>query len=225
MFTFETSEARFSRLMLEAAGVQRVQHKGFPRQQRFDNALRQQYRILVQQNRDYAEVERKLDIGKVKELSKPESFVAPETAQAGLDQLHAVYELDAGQTQKQNDVIASIRHLLETDASPAERDAVLKSFDSSVQLAVRQHSLAAEKAWVDAVDDSHAYAKAHNASIQMRNGYLVVLNPEVRNELNIKIRTQNAQREAFVKLEHELEQSQAAALKKAGMSTKDVGGK
>ena len=59
----------------------------------------------------------------------------------------------------------------------------------------------------------------------MRDGRLVVSNPVVLSELNIKIRTQNAQREAFLKLDHELEESRAAALKKMGLSTKDVGGK
>ena len=228
LFTFETPEARFSRLMREAAGVQREEHKGFPRQQRFDNEVRQQYRILVQQNRDYAEAERKLDISKVKLLSQTESFVVPESAREALDQLHAVYALDADQTQKQNDVMATIRHILETDASsPAEKEEVVKSFDSTIsaQLSARQRALAAEKAWVDAVDDAHAYAKTNNASIKTRDGHLVVLNPVVLSELNIKIRTQNAQREAFLKLQHELEQSRAAALKKAGLSSKDVGGK
>ncbi len=227
MFRFETSEARFSRLMREAAGLQRVEHKGFPRQQRFDNEVRQQYRILLQQNRDYTEAVRKLDVSKMKLLSQTESFVVPETAREGLDQLHAAYNLDMSEAQKLSDVMTSIRHLLETDASSAEREAVLRGFDSTyaVQISTRQQTLAAEKAWVDAVDDSHAYAKAHNASIQIRDGHLVVLNSVVLSELNIKIRTQNAQREAFLKLNHELEESQAAALKKAGLSRKDVGGK
>jgi len=228
MFTFETTEARFSRLMREAAGVQPVAYKGFPRQQRFDNEVREQYRILLQQNRDYTEAERKLDISKVKLLAHPESFVVPKIAQEGLDQLHAFYTLDAGEAQKLSDVMASIRHILETDASsPREKAEVLKDFDStsSVQLSTRQQALVAEKAWVDALDDSHAYAKANGASITMRDGHLVVLNPAVRNELNIKIRTQNEQAAAFTKLEHEVEQSRTAALKKAGLSSKDVGGK
>ena len=228
LFTFETSEARFSRLMREAAGVQPVAHKGFPRQQRFDNEVREQYRILLQQNRDYTEAVRTLDVSKMKLLGQAESFVVPETSREGLDQLHAAYNLDMSEAQKLSDVMASIRHILEIDASsPAEREEVLKSFDStySVQISTRQHTLAAEKAWVDAVDDSHAYAKANSASITMRDERLHVSNPVVLSELNIKIRTQNAQREAFLKLEHEVEQSRAAGLEKMGLSTKDVGGK
>ena len=228
MLTFETPEARFTRLMREAAGFQPEAHKGFPRQQRFDNEIRQQYRILLQQNRDYTEAVRTLDVSKTKLLGQAESFVVPETSQEGLDQLHAAYNLDVSEAQKLSDVMASIRHILEIDASsPAAREEVLKSFDGtySVQISTRQHTLAAEKSWVDAVDDSHAYAKAHQASIKMQDGRLVVLNPVVLSELNIKIRTQNAQREAFLKLNHELEQSQAAALQKAGLTRKDVGGK
>ena len=228
MFSVETSEARFSRLMREAAGIQPVAHKGFRRRQRFDNEIREQYRILLQQNRDYTEAMSKLDTSKMKLLGKAESFVVPETLQEALDQLHAAYNLDMGEAQKLSDVMAGLRHILETDASsPADREEVLKGFDSTytVQIATRQQTLAAEKSWVDAVDDSHSYAKAHSASIKMRDGRLVVLNPVVLSELNIKIRTQNAQREAFLKLNHELEQSQAEALKKMGMSRKDVGGK
>jgi hypothetical protein len=228
LFKVETTEVRFSRLMREAAGLQPVAHKGFSRQQRFDNEVREQYRILLQQNRDYTEAIGKLDTSKMKLVGKAESFVVPETSREALDQLHAAYNLDVDEAQKVSDVMASLRHILETDASsPAEREEVLKSFDStySVQLSTRQQTLAAEKGLVDAVDDSHAYAKAHSASITMRDGRLMISNPAVLNEFNLKIGTQKAQREAFVKLEHEVERSQADELKKMGLTRKDVGGK
>ena len=83
MFTFETPEVRFTRLMREAAGVQPAAHKGFPRQQRFDNEVREQYRIMLQQNRDFAEAKSKVDISKVKLLAQAESFVVTRNCTRG----------------------------------------------------------------------------------------------------------------------------------------------
>jgi hypothetical protein len=226
VFNFEQPEARFARLLREAAGVQPVSHHGFGRQRRFDDQVRDQYRKLLQQNRDYTEAVRQMDNSRVKDLNSAASFVTPEAAQEGLAQLHALYDVDAAQEQKVRAIMADLRQVLETYASsPAERDEILKGFDSglSAQLGERQKALDAEKGWVEAEDDVHAYASAHHGAFALLNGHLVISDGTVRSEFNTKIDTQEEKRKAFLKAQRQFSQSQADSLKKMGLSGKDLG--
>jgi hypothetical protein len=226
LLNFEQPEARFARLMREAAGVQPESHRGFGRQRRFDDQVRDQYRKLLQQNREYTEAVKQIDISGVKDLNSAASFAAPEASQNGLAQLHALYDTDAAQEQKVRVIMADLRHVLESNASsPAERDAMLKGFDNglSAQIAKRQEALDAEKAWVDAEDDVHACAAAHRDALAVVNGHLVISDEAVRSEFNTKIDAQEEKRKAFLKSQTQFSQSQADSLKKMGLSDKDLG--
>jgi hypothetical protein len=225
LLQLEEPEARFARLMREAAGVQPESHRGFGRQRRFDDQVRDQYRKLLQQNREYEQTVKEMDVSRVKQLNSAVAFVTPDVEQEGLSQLHALYDADAGEEQKVRAIIADLRHVLESYAtSPAERETILRDFDnsSSAQFAKRQEALDAEKAWVDAEDDVHAYAGAHRDTISLRNGHLVISDETVRSEFNGKIDAQEEKRKAFVKAQELFGQSQADSLKKMGLSDKDL---
>ena len=227
MLSFETPQQRFARLLREAAGTQPVSHKGFPSQRRLDDAVRAQYGKLLQQNRDYLAAVAKLDNSKVKEINTARALASATVAQAALDQLHALYDADAAHEQEVQKIFSGLRRVFDNDSSPAERDAMLKGFDESVaqQNARRQQALAMEKAWVDSVDDEHAYAAAHRSSIRLAQDVLVVIDPEVRSELNAKIQLQEEKRKAFLKSQDEFKRSQSESLNNMGISGKDLGEK
>lgn len=227
MLSFETPQQRFARLLREAAGTQPVSHKGLPSQRKLDDAVRVQYGKLLQQNRDYLALVAKLDNSKVKEINTAQAFASAEVAQPALDQLHALYGADAAHEQEVRQTLAELRHVFEGVSPAAERDAMLKGFDESIveQNSRRQQALGQEKAWVDAVDDEHAYAAAHRQSIRMVAGALVVADPEVRSELNGKIQFQEQKRKAFLKSQDDFKRSQAESLNKMGISGKDLGEK
>jgi hypothetical protein len=228
LLNFEQPEEHFARLLREAAGTQPESHKGFPRQRRFDDAVRQQYRRLVQQNRDYMAIVNKTDVNAIKDLNSAASFASPEAAQAGLDQLHALYNIDADQEQKLRVIMGELRQILESNTgSASEREAMLRGFDSSysAELSRRQQALDAERAWVDSVDDVHNYANAHGDSIALVNGHLIISDAAVRSEFNAKVDLQEQNRKTFLKAQEQFSQSQAESLKKMGLSGKDVGGK
>jgi hypothetical protein len=226
LLDLEAPEARFARLMREAAGVQPESHRGFGRRRHFDDQVREQYRKLLLQNRQYADTVKQMDISRVKQLNTAAAFVTPEVEQEGLSQLHALYDADAGEEQKVRAIMADLRQVLESNASSAsEREAMLRGFDnsSSTQFGKRQEALDAEKAWVDAEDDVHAYAGAHRDVITMLNGHLIISDEAVRSEFNAKIDAQEEKRKAFVKAQEEFSQSQAVSIKKMGLSDKDLG--
>ena len=227
MLSFETPQQRFARLLREAAGTQPVSHKGFPSQRKLDDAIRVQYGKLLQQNRDYLAVVAKLENSKVKEINTAQAFASAEAAQQGLDQLHALYDADAGHEQEVRETLAGLRRVFEGVGNAAEREAMLKGFDESIaeQNSRRQQALALEKAWVDAVDDEHAYAAAHRASIRLVQNTLVIDDPEIRSELNGKIQLQEQRRKAFLKSQNEFNKSQAESRNKMGLSGKDLGEK
>ena len=228
MLNFESPEARFARLMREAAGVQPESHRGFARAQHFDDQVRDQYRKLLKQNHDYTEAVDQMDVSKVKDLNAAPSFASPEAAQEGLEQLHSLYAADAEQEQKIRAIMNDLRRILESSAgSEAERQAMLRGFDATAdaEFSRRQETLAAEKAWVDSVDDAHAYATAHRDLMLLVNGQLVIAQAAVRNEFNAKIDLLEEKRKAFLKSQQQLSQSQAESLNKMGLSRKDLRGK
>jgi CHASE3 domain sensor protein len=227
MLGFEPPQQRFGRLLREAAGTQPVSRKGLPSQRKLDDAVRAQYGKLLQENRDYLERVKGLDNSRVKEVNTAAALASEEAGRPGLDQLHALYDADAAHEQEVQKIFSGLRHVFDTASSPAERDAMLKGFDESVaqQNARRQQALAMEKAWVDAVDDEHAYAAAHRSSIRLAQDILVIVDPKVRSELNARIELQEQKRKAFLKSQEEFKRSQAESLHNMGVSGKDLGEK
>jgi hypothetical protein len=227
MLSFETPQQRFSRLMREAAGVQPVSHKGFPSQRRLDDAVRSQYGKMLQQTRDYMEQVSKLDNSKVKEINTAKAFTSDEIAQPALDQLHALYDADAAHEREVQNTLNDLRHVFEDVQPAAERESMLKGFDESLaqQNVRRRQLLDLEKAWIDSVDDEHAYAAAHRDSFRLAGHSLIIADPAVRTEFNEKIQLQEENRKAFLKLQAEFSKSTAESLGKMGLSGKDVGGK
>jgi hypothetical protein len=226
--SFESPEQRFSRLMREAAGLQPESHRGFGRQRRFDDAVRDQYRRLLQQNRDYVASVKQVDFRKVQVLNSPAGFADAQAEQDALDALHSLYGLDTEQEQKVHAIMGDLRHVLENYAGSArEREEMLRGFDASLaeQLAKRQEAVSSEKAFVDAIDDVHAYARAHRNDFSLNNGHLIFTDPAVREEFNAKVRLQDEKRNAFVTAERQFNLSQAQILGKMGLSQKDIGGK
>src|SRR5262249_44328212 len=149
----------------------------FGRQRQFDDSVRQQYRKLLQLNREYMAAVKQMDNSKVKDINTPAAF-GPDASHEGLDQLHALYDADAGHEKDVTEAIGGLRHIFEGySVSTAEREVMLKAFDESVsqQFAKRQATLASEKAWVDAVDDEHAYADAHRSSIRIIGEKIVII--------------------------------------------------
>ncbi|HMC31802.1 MAG TPA: hypothetical protein VKL99_13280 [Candidatus Angelobacter sp.] len=225
---FEPPEQRFARLMREAAGLQPESHRGFGRQRRFDDEVRQQYRRLLQQNRDYVAEVKQMDISKLQGLNASQTFADPEAEKEGLEQLHALYDVDAEQEQKLRGIMAELRQILENNAgSASEREAMLRGFDNSstAQFARRKETLSSEKAWVDAIDDLHDYANAHRDGISVSDGHLVINDPIVRSEFNTKMNFQEEKRRTFLKARQQFSQSQADSLRKMGLNEKDMRGK
>ena len=227
MLNFESPEQRFSRLMREAAGKQPVSQKGFPSQRRLDDAVRSQYGKMLQLNRDYTEQVKTLDNSKVKEINTAKAFASAEIAQPALDQLHALYDADAAHERDVQNTLNGLRHVFDDVQPAAEREAMYKGFDESIaqQNVRRQQVLALEKAWIDSVDDEHAYAAAHRDSLRLIGTSLVIADPDVRAEFNEKVDSQEEKRKAFLKLQAEFNKSTSESLDKMGLSGKDVGGK
>jgi len=223
---FEPPERRIPRLMREAAGLQPERHRGFGRQRKFDDGIREQYRRLLQVNRDYSAQVKKMDISKLRLLNAPASYVNPQVEKEGLAQLHALYDLDAGQEEKVRAIMGDLRHIVENYASSAsEREALAQGFDNSVstQIGLRQQALATEKAWVRAVDDLHAYADAHRKAFTASGTHLVFSDHAVRSEFQAKAEFQDEKRREFMALQQQFARSQANSLEKMGMSPRDIG--
>jgi hypothetical protein len=226
--SFETPEQRIGRLAREAAGLQPERHLGSSSRRKFDDAVRDQYRNLVQQNRSYTESIKSMDISQLKIINSAESFTRPGSATEARRQLHALYDLDAAQEEKVKEILQNLRHVMDSEASSvSERESILQGFDKGIAEATakREHALAAEKIWMDAVDDLYVYADMHPGSFSLSNGHLVIADAVVRNEFNAKMDYQGDQRKAFLNAQKEFSQFQGQSLDKLGLTPHDVGAK
>lgn len=225
---FETEEQHVGRLMREASGLQPVRDSMFPGRRRADDALRKEFRTLVQTNREYSEAVSRMDISEVKSINTAESFANPALAAGGLRQLHAVFDVDSAQEAKVKGILDHLRSALEASASSAsERESLMKGFDKGVaeQLSKRTPLVTAEKTWIDAVDQEYAYANQHSGDFRVHNGHLVIPDAAIREPFNNLMDDQEARRREFLKAQKDFQQFQAQTLEKMGVKPQDVGAK
>jgi hypothetical protein len=212
--------------MREAAGVQPVRNSFFPSRRKLDDAVRDQFRNLVRQNREYSTAVHNADVSQVKFLNTPESFTNPELAAGGLAQLHSICDMDAAQEEKVQEIIGNLRHTIESTASSgAEREALIKGMDEGMAapMAKRQALIASEKAWRQAVDDEYAFAARYSSSFRLIQGHLVIDDPALRQDFNTRVSFQESQRKQFLAMEKEFRQFQGQLLQKMGVNPGDLG--
>jgi hypothetical protein len=223
---FESDDQRVSRLMREAAGLQPIHQSMFPRKRRWDEGVREVFRELLRQNKEYSDAVRKLDQSQVNKINSPESFADPRVAEPALQQLHAAYDLDAAQEIRVKEVLEKLRAAMESGSSSAsERDAIDKGFEQGMakQMPKRRRLVEAEKQWLDAVDSEYAYAGDHETDFILLQGHLSIASTAAREEFNARVREQEARRKDLLDAKKEFDQFQSQTLQKAGLSAKDAG--
>jgi len=222
----ESPEQHIGRLMREAAGRQPVRNAGFGKQREFDDAVREQFRNLIQLNRDYTAAVEKIDLSATEKLNSPETLADPDSAEEALKQLHAAYDLDSQEEQKVSEVIEKLRNAMRSNSSsPAAQQSMLKGFDKSVaaQTSKRQQLLSTEKAWIDAEDELYSFADQHRNHIKLAGSQIAISNDTVREHFNQRIRSEEAFRTEFLKNKQQFSNDQAKLLGSYGLDQKAVG--
>jgi hypothetical protein len=222
----EAPEQRIGRLMREAAGTQPIRNPAVGKQREFDDALREQFRNLIQVNREYMAAAEKLNLNDTEKLNSPETFADPDSAAEALNQLHAAYDLDAQQEQKIHEIVEKLRDVMRSSASsPAAQQAMLNGFDKSVatQTSKRQQLLSTERAWMDAEDDLYGFAGQHRSDIKLAGSQIAIVDDVVREQFNQKIRSEEALRQDFLKTKQQFSNEQARLLGSYGLDQKSVG--
>ena len=220
----ETSEQKAGRLMREAAGLQPVRKPLFG-EDKTEAKLRNFFKDLIGINKEYQQAVDKLDMSATDKLSTPESFADPSLAAEGLRQLHAAYAVDEMQEQRMQQILENFKHGFD-DLSPADREGMLKGFNEGLAkgMPARQRATSTEKAWIEALDEVYAYARAHHDDFRMNsNGHLGVVHDDVREEFNTRVRTLNARREEFMQAKTDFEKMQGQSLEKMGLSRQQTG--
>jgi len=222
----ETAEQYINRLIREATGAQPIQEARSPKQRAMDNSFRTQFRSLIQLNRDFVAAINKVDKEKLKKLMTAESLADPAVGADTVKELDAYAALEQENGAKSDQIIAGVRHTLETaDWLGAERARMLKSFDIFMTESQdgRHRYLEAQKAWVEVVDDLYRYAAQHKDAFKIENGKVTVSDESVLAEVNQRLSTANAKREDMLKAQQAYQVLQAQRLKTFGVDPKSVG--
>lgn len=222
----EPPDQRIGRLMREAAGLQPVHKQFFSKDQQFDDTFRDQYRNLIQINKDYMEAVRNTDMSAISRLGTPESFADPSSFADGLRQLHTAYDLDSGQEQKLHEMITNLRNTIENSGwAASNREEFLKGFQQGVaQVNERRTGIVTtEKAWIDSIDDVYDYAQRNHAVFILNGEQLLISDNQVLEEFNAKVRAMNASRNQFLQAKQQFDQWQAGQFQKMGVNASDVG--
>lgn len=222
----ESPEQRIGRLMREASGAQPIKKAFFSRDQQFDDTFREQYKNLIQANRDYIDAVKHTDMSATRQLGTPESFADPTSFADGLKELHALYDLDMGQEQKVREIVGNIRQAIETgNWSASDREGMMKGFEQGLAepLAKRRRVVSAEQTWIQSIDDVYDYATSNHSVFVLNNGQVSITDDQVLNGFNSKVRTMNARRNEFMQAKRDFDQWQAQLFQKMGVTSKDVG--
>jgi hypothetical protein len=221
--SMETADQKVARLMREAAGLQPVK-KPFLGEGKIDTQLRDLFRKLIQLNKSYQAEVQTLDVSQVRRLATPESFADPSSADEGLRQLHAAYDLDAQQEQRLRQLLDDFRTQL-NDVPVWQRQNALDGFNRGLaqSMAPRERATSTEKAWVDAMDDVYNYAELHHVDFSLRYGQLTIADDSERQEFNAKVEALNARHKEFNQAQEEFNRFQGSALQKMGVSQQQLG--
>ena len=222
----EAADAHISRLVREATGQQPIKKAFWSKNQKFDDAFRDEFRKLMQLNQDYMTQEKNADMSAVPKLGTPESFADPTLAADGLRQLHTIYDIDMAQEQKVQQIVSELRNFFQTaDISESERQEAVRNFDAGIAgpLSKRQVVVSAEQAWIQSVDDAYDYATTNHAVFMMNNGQLLITDNDVLQNFNAKARNMDARRTEFVQKQEAFSKDQVQSIQKLGVSPKDMG--
>jgi hypothetical protein len=223
---FEPPEQRFSRLMREAAGTEPIHESWLPSRRRWDDAIRDQYRDLLSQNREYEAAQQKLTTdARDIHLNSATSFADPEIGARCMKYVGDLYALDISHEDQVRTTMGHLRDAVALGArNPAERDELLKGYDNKLasQMAGRDEVLAKEKVWNDAVQEEYKYAGDHAANFSLVNDRLVVADQTIREEFNRLLEEQRRRRLDFVETQQTFTKHQSETLEKVGLKPKDL---
>jgi hypothetical protein len=224
----ESTDQLVGRLMREAAGLQPVHSSLWPSRRRMEDTWRPMFKQMVDLNKQYMEDVNRLDTSAVSDLNTAKSFLQPEIGDRALQQIHAVYALDSTQEEKLGRILEDLRHSMETvTTSASEREAFMKGFDQGMKAGMSKRSVtvAAEKAWMEALDEEYDYARAHQSNLMERDGKVVIQGHEIVLEFNRRVDHQEELRKEFIEKQKEFSQFQASTLQKMGVKPQDIGRK
>jgi hypothetical protein len=223
---FEPPEQRFARLMREAAGTEPIHESWLPSRRRWDDAVRDQYRDLLTQNREYEAAQQKLTAdAKDIHLNSAASFADPEIGGRCMKYVGDLYALDISHEDQVHTTMAHLREAIALGArNQAERDEILKGYDNKLtsDMARRSEVLAKEKVWNDAVQEEYKYAADHASNFRLVNDQLVVADQAIREQFNSLLEEQRRRRLDFVDTQKTFTKHQSESLEKLGLKTKDL---
>jgi hypothetical protein len=222
----ETPKEHVNRLLKEASGMQSVRKDASGNEPAFDLAFRSEYRDLIQANRTHVAALKQIDPRQLSQLGTPHSLIHPASAISALDQLHAGYLLEIEHEKKVQHIYARLHRIFETaDLASPTRTSLLKSFEDTIVVpsSERRRCIAAEKSWIDAMDDLYLYANAHLQALQIVEGTVEISDPVVRQEFNGKIVSEEIHRRAFIEKKREYLQLQAQVFRGLAIDPTNVG--
>jgi hypothetical protein len=89
---------------------------------------------------------------------------------------------------------------------------------------VRHKAIAAEKAWVDSLDDIYSFARIRQSKITLsRADQLIITDNQVREEFNARVRAMNSRRNEYVQASRDFASLQNNTLQKLGLTGKETG--
>lgn len=220
----ETGDQKMGRLMREAAGLQPV-HKPLFGESRLDTWTRDLFRDLIAANRQFQQEAHKLDTKDIAVLGTPASFADPDSATAGLMEIHARYKLNSLQEQSIQNLLDNFKHHLSDVSSDDSRD-YIKGMDKGLArvMPVRHKALAAEKAWLDSLDDIYSFARIQHSKIGFSTAdHLIITDNQVREQFNARIRAMNSRHKEYLQAIRDFASMQNNTLQKLGLTGKETG--
>lgn len=220
----EGGDQKIGRLMREAAGLQPV-HKPLFGENKLDTWTRDLFRDVIAANKQFQQEAHKLQTKDIAVLGTPASFPDPDSATAGLQEVHARYKLNSLEEQRIQELLDNFKHHLSDLSSEDSRD-YIKGMDQGFarSMPVRHKAIAAEKAWVDSLDDIYSFARIQHSKIGLTTAdHLIITDNQVREQFNARVLAMNSSHKEYVQAMRDFASMQNNTLQKLGLTGKETG--
>ena len=210
-------------LAREAAGTKPVDNSG---PQAMDDLVRDMVRDVLEArkavDRDMARFNPAL--GK---LYTSESFASVEAMRGSVEAVQGAVAVDQRYSQQLDTLPERIQARLGSSASSDSIEfmqGVRKAYGDSEELATRRRAIDIEKQWADATVSFYEFAIANATKIRAKKGsHLEIANAKLLAEFNDRMQKSRALRDSLMALNQQVEKAQSDALRRFGVTPKDVG--
>jgi hypothetical protein len=225
-FAQQQQKAAVGRLAHEAVSGQPAA-AGSGQQSEMQNLIRDYFRQVRDLNVNYKQQIADLNLSQFPKLYSVESFASADAMRQSQSEVTSIWKVDSDQEDNLRGLREQMRSQVEaTSWSDSQKKAFLDGFDTGAGkvIALRDPMVAAEKEWVEAVNDLYQYGLDNASGIEVQNGRVQINDSDIRDSFNQKMHAAQDKYRTMQIMKQSYDQQIAQMMSQTGLNQEDVRG-